>query len=98
MSKLDTSWIKWGNTDPTYSISHDINRLRQLINDALAEMSSNANSGFVQLYNTGKFNTIFSEDIVKQCTKELRKKGFWTIIDDDILFIYRGLRMTLFGK
>lgn len=75
MSKLDTSWIKWGNTDPTYSISHDINRLRQLINDALAEMSSNANSGFVQLYNTGKFNTIFSEDIVKQCTKELREKG-----------------------
>lgn len=74
MSKLDTSWIKWGNTDPTYSISHDINRLRQLINDALAEMSSNANSGFVQLYNTGKFNTIFSEDIVKQCTKELRGK------------------------
>lgn len=98
MSKLDTSWIKWDNSSPTYNVSHDINRLRQLINDELAKMSSNTNSGFVQLYNTGEFNTMFSDDIVKQCTKELRKKGFCVIIDDDILFIYRGLRMMLFGK
>lgn len=98
MSKLDTSWIEWNGFNPTYNVSHDINQLRQLINDELAKMSSNTNSGLVKLYNTGKFNTMFSEDIVKQCAKELRKKGFCVIIDDDILFIYRGLRMMLFGK
>lgn len=98
MSKLDTSWIKWGNTDPTYSISHDINRFRQLINDELAEMSLGSRVGIVNLFNTDSPNTMFSDDIVKQCSKELRKKGFCVIIDDDMLFIYRGFCMMLFDK
>lgn len=95
---MDTSWIEWNGFNPSHNVSHDIDRLRRLINNVLAKMSSNTNGGVVQLYNTGKFNTMFSDDIVKQCAKELRKKGFCIIIDDDMFFIYRGLRMMLFGR
>lgn len=98
MSRLDTSWIDYPNKRRGILFNSNIEELRKNINEALQDFN-NGNCAAVRLwYDWEGTDSYYHDDIVKQCCKELRKAGFWTNVDHDWLFIYRGFFMSLFGK